>query len=121
MTKIEKKKRCYLASCNNCEYVVAFIAHSVKEAKKMAVGNEFFEWCDNPILCTNVKWQKHVDASTYQVGELDAEEGLKIGVYSYLREWPCDVCKNYSDCTYEQGKIVCENCLLELTHPQNED
>ncbi len=108
-------KRAYYVRYKDEEYGVAYIAHSAREARNMAMKHDLFEEAQYDIdqfLAMRVKWQRKVtDCSDLDFGEMDAIIALKRGAYSNIYE-TCPICKiRDSICVYTQEIFGCESCV----------
>jgi len=105
-------KRCYFVTSDYFEdgAGIAVISDSARHAKLQCV--EYDEY-----ISIRVKWNRHIDASNLPYGEVDAKDGLKLEIYSYVEDY-CSVC-GVSDSFYLDHLIddefVCEACQEEAS------
>ncbi len=105
-----KDKKAYFVEEEDADYGVGVVAHSTKEAKKLAWSDDTFmdaEWVD-----VRVKWKKGVGVSNLKVGIIeDCLLALKLGIYGFIEYETCPSCKTEETMVYyDRGKYYCSNC-----------
>ena len=103
-------KRAYFATKSyDNEYGFGIIAHSLKEAKKIAWN--LFE--DLDYIDLRVTWRRDaLDVQSLSCGEVSQRNGLLYNIYGSA-ETECDQCKEWD--TYwldnvKDGQIICDQC-----------
>lgn len=105
-------KRAYFATkAYDQEYGHAIIAHSLREAKKIAW--KIIEDIDYTDL--RVTWRKNAtDIQDLPYGEVPLRAGLFHGLYGFIDE-ECEQCGEWTDYMSKQnivGKtLICDDCL----------
>ena len=51
----------------------------------------------------------------------DDRDALCRGLYDYLREYECDECKMDAWVTCYEGRVLCEDCLWDAMHEDDDD
>lgn len=107
-------KRAYITQENGEGLVVAFVATSSVEARKMAFYHDIN--FDEAWIDVSVKWVKGVDVSDLPIGEIDEVEGVKRGIYYCLYERLCIACNDQFATVFWDKKangLRCSNCDSE--------
>ncbi len=115
-------KRGYLVFVSDEEYVVAVVATSSKEAKKLAIKNDIYDlFCDCDFTEIKVKWQKEGKVEDLPIGVVeDAIKALERNIYGYIDGFDCPVCGNETILSNINGKVMCSECedkLEDKTEP----
>ena len=103
-------KRVYVAQTGDeIDYVIGYVATSLKEAKRWAWA-EMRSYCDDYIDMV-VIWRKDIKAGGLPLGEIDIIEGLKLGVYTWV-DANCPLCGKSETITmsYVFDEPMCEYC-----------
>lgn len=102
-------KRGYIVDEEGSEYGVGVIAHNSKEAKAWAKSDDMF--ADSEYINIRATWKKEckVDDMPYGVVD-DLRKGLSIGLYGWIEEEECEICKCESRLWLVNEKLMCTDC-----------
>lgn len=107
-------KRAYFVSDSDGEQGIAVIATSVKEAKKIAWGNDAL--CNEEFIDVTAKWVKGVNCEKFRVGVMeDYVEALRLGIYGHVEDEECPKCEKEGTLTRVEFKnketeVMCYDC-----------
>ena len=114
-------KRGYFVYEDDADYGQAVVATSSKKAKSMCLRTELF--CESEYIDIKVKWKKKANVEKLNIGLVDdLIEGLKAGLYSYVEEESCPICKR-TDMIYNNNDYIsCSECYdkLDVNEVQDE-
>lgn len=89
------------------------IAENTKEARVFAKEYEFYEDTFETYIdmCRALSLAKNQDTKGLGKGLVEAEEGLKAGLYGALYEYECEDCLEERSVSWEFDKILCDDCI----------
>ena len=91
------------------EFLIGFVTTSFGQAKMMYLHSDWgsgVAYLDiPPCNISPIRPKGILD------GELEPKKGLEMGVYDYLMDMECPICKHEADLYYRNGKMGCRQCL----------
>jgi hypothetical protein len=106
-------KRGYYAHNNDEDAVVlAIVAASVREAKKIAWKSGEFIYGDAGWMDIHVRWVRDAKVDDLPVGVVhDLKSALQHGIFGRLMECECDECSLDGDLYAHDGRCLCSDCI----------
>lgn len=97
----------------DAEFGLAVVAHNVQEAKQLGatewgatVGHDDNNWW----IKQRCNWTRDANVDGLDVGVVEELDGLRRGMYGWLEDERCDICKDMGRLTCVNETAVCSNC-----------
>jgi len=113
--QLHKKRGYCVHNGDNDQPVLAVVATSAKEAKKIAYNSGEIIYGDTGWIYIRVYWRRDARVDDLPIGIVHNERvALLHGIYAYLGEYPCDVC-GCSDAPVHcnNGQVLCDMCDID--------
>ena len=107
--------RGYFVSCVNETFGIAVVASSARIAKKIGYAYLNSNCYDCDWVDVRVRWMRVTKVSDLPVGVVEDDMlALRRGLYSWVDDGVCDLCKNSAMLEMFKGKAVCPDCLEKI-------